>query len=164
MITLRKPTLRKIAFLIVGLLITALGLAFSPVFDVLAVDTCGNGVCDRTENSDSCLADCNCVDNGIVDPGEGCSCKDAVCEGEGLITACGTHCGPNGECPGGLVCANGDVCWDGEVCAPLKPVVQPPSSKDKNEGGGPACLPDGSPCEPEDTCCSGVCDGICFPG
>jgi hypothetical protein len=87
---------------------------------------CGDGVCDpATENSDLCGADCECVDNGVVDPGEGCGCKDVLCEREDPLTACGTPCGPEGQCPDGLTCNNeSQRCWDSVLCAP--PSVPPP--------------------------------------
>ena len=38
---------------------------------------CGDAVCDpATESSDLCVVDCECMDNGVVDIGEGCGCKD----------------------------------------------------------------------------------------
>lgn len=161
MITLRKTNLRKAVILIAGLLATLLLLlAFSPVFDVQAIDTCGDGVCDGIENSDTCLQDCECVDNGIADPGEGCGCKDVVCADEDLITACGTNCGPNGECPDGLVCATGGVCWDAVTCAPLEPVIEGSGSSGDEEG--PACLSEGAECESSSECCSEICEGVCI--
>jgi hypothetical protein len=89
---------------------------------------CGDGVCDpATENSDLCHTDCECTDNGVADPGEGCGCKDVICEGEDPITACGTPCGEQGECPDGFRCDKGMWCWDAVICAPLEPEPPPPS-------------------------------------
>jgi hypothetical protein len=90
--------------------------------------TCGDAVCDpATENSDLCHEDCECVDNGVADPGEGCGCKDVICEGEDPITACGTPCGEEGQCPDGFRCDKGEWCWDSVICAPLEPEPPPPS-------------------------------------
>jgi hypothetical protein len=87
---------------------------------------CGDGVCDPAgENSDLCHADCECVDDGVADPGEGCGCKDVICEDEAPITACGTPCGEDGQCPDGLQCDNtSQWCWDSVLCIP--PHIPPP--------------------------------------
>jgi hypothetical protein len=98
---------------------------------------CGDAVCDpATENSDLCHADCECVDNGVADTSEGCGCKDMICEGEDPITACGTPCGEEGQCPDGLRCDNtGEWCWDSVICAPLEPEPPPPAKREDSGKG-----------------------------
>ena len=70
-----------VPFLIGLLLIGAMSVLFGgPGVANADEPVCGDGVCDpTTENSDLCEADCECVDNGIADPGEGCGCKDVIC-------------------------------------------------------------------------------------
>ena len=117
------------------LLIPAAGAQYEP---------CGDGTCDPTsENSDLCVIDCPCNDNGVADPGEGCGCRDVVCEGEKLRTACGTPCDVTGECPEGLSCFRG-VCWEDCVC-------------ENRCGPAPACLANGASCTSDEECCSNVC-------
>jgi hypothetical protein len=76
--------------------------------------SCGDGVCQAGENSDLCSQDCECIDNGVIDPSEGCGCADVLCEGEDPATGCGVPC-PTGACGGGLTCTDG-MCWDGCIC------------------------------------------------
>ena len=99
--------------------------------------TCGDGVCQATENSDLCIADCECHDNGIADPGEGCGCKDVVCAslGEGPKSACGTPCNETYYCPEGLSCYKG-TCWNGFLCAGDTGVEE-----ESGGGGGGSCTP-----------------------
>ena len=116
------------------LLVGALSFLFS-VPGVASADeaVCGDAVCASTENSDLCAADCGCVDNGVADPGEGCGCKDVICEGEDPITACGTPCGEDGQCPDGLRCDNSaEWCWDSVICAPLEPEPPPPAKREES--------------------------------
>lgn len=116
--TIKKTTLKKAAAILSGLMLfSLLVLTVGPVVFVDAAEpTCGDGVCDFTsENNDLCPEDCHCTDNGVEDPGEGCGCKDVICEGEALSSACGTPVGANGECPGILV-DSGGVCWDRCEC------------------------------------------------
>lgn len=81
---------------------------------------CGDLVCDAiTENTDVC-ADCQCIDNGMVDPGEGCNCRDVVCQGEELVSSCGSPCSVSGLCGSGLACSGG-VCWDAFICQGIVP-------------------------------------------
>jgi hypothetical protein len=81
--------------------------------------TCGDGTCNPTcENSDLCPADCGCVDNGVKDPGEGCNCRDVVCEGEDPGTVCGGPCGAGGTCAAGLECTSAGICWSNTICQP----------------------------------------------
>ena len=72
MIVIRKSTAKKIGIISAMLVLTALCMAlFIPGGISAAQDSCGNGVCDyATENSDLCLDDCECTDNGVVDLGE----------------------------------------------------------------------------------------------
>ena len=91
---------------------------------------CGNGVCNASENSDICPADCACIDNGVVDAGEGCGCRDVLCEGETSQFVCGSPC--SGSCGGGLSCLNG-VCWDACLC---DGVCGPPAA---DQPQAPAC-------------------------
>lgn len=116
--TIKRSILKKAAIILGGLiLLSLLVFAVGPV--ALADDAemaCGDGVCDTSrENNDLCPEDCHCNDNGIVDPGEGCGCKDMICEDETVASACGTFVGENGECPGDLVDFGG-VCWDRCTC------------------------------------------------
>lgn len=121
---MRKSALRRSGLILVGglLLIALLIVLFGPISPVgaaePALEACGDGVCDPTqENNDLCPADCQCTDNGMVDPGEGCGCRDLVCEDEDVSTACGTPCGFRGACPEGLTCHN-EVCWSPASCGP----------------------------------------------
>ena len=119
--------------------------------------TCGNNVCDPNENSDICPNDCQCQDNGQVDPGEGCGCKDVVCQDEGQASACGSAC-PTG------VCGNGLTCDQGFCTGPLCPGQQPPpdtTTGGGNQSGGQQCT-----CECKVVCdqqnqCSDVCLDSC---
>jgi hypothetical protein len=124
-----------VALFLAGLLLVGVMAFLFGVPGVANADgaVCGDAVCDpATENSDLCHADCECVDNGVTDPGEGCGCKDVICEGEDPVTACGTPCGEQGQCPDGLSCDNtGGQCWDSAICAPLEPEPPPPATRDE---------------------------------
>jgi hypothetical protein len=75
---------------------------------------CGDDRCDpRTENSDLCPQDCQCVDDGVCNPGEGATCLDC---GENA-GACGAPCSDSGQCQADLACAGG-VCWSDSLCGP----------------------------------------------
>ena len=129
MITIRKSSLKKVG--IVGAVVLSLAMliiVMTPGQISLADgDTCGDGVCSATENSDLCATDCGCVDNGVADPGEGCGCKDVVCDSEPLSSACGTFAGENNECPfktlsDGTTQSLSEyqgVCWDSCECEGL---------------------------------------------
>lgn len=76
--------------------------------------TCGNGACDaECENSDLCLEDCPCADDGVCSPGEGFGCRDCIGPGENSASACGSPC--QDSCEGELSCEDG-VCWDPCTC------------------------------------------------
>jgi hypothetical protein len=104
-----------------------------------APSTCGDYVCQATENSDLCAVDCQCHDNGVADVGEGCGCKDVVCAslGEGPESACGTPCEETSTCPAGLACFRG-TCWDGVICEGSAPDEDAPGSKGCTPGA-PSC-------------------------
>jgi hypothetical protein len=150
MIRIKKASVWK-AFGGLGLLAAVMvaALLFAPAAGA-QYDPCGDGYCDTTtENTDLCMIDCPCTDNGTADPGEGCGCRDVVCEDEKLTTACGTPCGEEGECPEGLACFRG-VCWEDCACEGICPVL---------------CVDDGGACTSDADCCSGYCGcGICYSG
>ena len=150
MIQIKKATMWK-ALGGLGLLIAVMAAALVLVPAVAATyDACGDGVCDPTsENTDLCAADCECTDNGVASPGEGCNCRDVVCATEKPRTACGTPCGAAGECPAGLACFQG-VCWEDCICENLC----------GQEAPEPACLEIGEECTSDDECCEGECGGI----
>lgn len=125
-------TLLSMSALVIG----AVALAYNS-----AEAACGDGVCDTTsENNDLCPDDCQCIDNGIVDPSEGCGCKDMICTGETSASACGTFAGPNGECPGDLVEFSG-VCWSRCECQGI--CSEDDEAAVQSDGGGG----DADPCE-----------------
>jgi hypothetical protein len=166
--TIKKSTLKKAGAILGGLfLISLFVLVAGPVISVdAAEDTCGNGVCDlSTENNDLCPEDCQCIDNGVEDPGEGCNCKDVICDGEGEDSgsACGTYVGPDGECPGNLV-NSGGVCWDRCECEGICGDTPEPAPAP----AGKTCVPAGE-CNnnyPTWDCCgnSRYTDGTCSSG
>ena len=136
--TIKKSTLKKAGAIFGGLLLISLFvLVAGPMVAVEAAeDTCGNGVCDLgTENNDLCPEDCQCIDNGVEDPGEGCGCKDVLCEGEAPESACGSPCEEGDTCGNGLRCEGG-ACWDATICAPLEPKPVVSHGSDDEEGGG----------------------------
>jgi hypothetical protein len=68
---------------------------------------CGDGYCDTAhENNDLCPQDCQCVDNGECEPGEGDGCRDCGATAGG----CGNPCADSSQCAAGLSCHTG-VCW-----------------------------------------------------
>jgi len=144
MIQIKKATMWK-ALGGLGLLAVVMLAALLVVPAVAATyDACGDGVCDpNSENTDLCAADCECTDNGVADPGEGCNCRDVVCADEKLRTACGTLCDETGVCPEGLACFRG-VCWEDCLCEDIC-------------GPEPTCLANGAECTGGAECCSGRC-------
>lgn len=121
-------------------------------------EACGNGVCDTgCENSDLCGDDCSCEDNALCEPGEGCGCRDCICDGENEDDLCGVRC-PSGECSGGMSCVG--RCWDPCLCAGRcgpRPEPEPP---------GPTCVYETWRCTSDPDCGGGygVCgaDGFCL--
>ena len=71
MLIIKKTTFRTLVFFSLLTMTILLGLLFSPALRPVAANS-------------------NCVDNGVADPGEGCDCKDVVCEDESPASACGT--------------------------------------------------------------------------
>ncbi len=115
---IKRTSLKKAGIIIGSLLLIGLFVFITgPMVSVnAAVDACGDGICDTdSENNDLCPEDCQCIDNGVEDPGEGCGCKDVICEGEAIRSACGTPVGADGECPGNLV-DSGGICWSRCEC------------------------------------------------
>ena len=176
MIIVKKTTLRNIIFLTLLALSILLALLLSPAVRIaLAREPgdeipagCGDGVCDPTiENNDLCPEDCQCTDNGVVDPGEGCGCKDVVCDYEPLSSACGTFAGENGECPSKLqddgttksLSEWYGVCWDACECEGKCTE----EDEDDGDGDGSCSCPDFSGGGTIDTGCpdteANPCDG-----
>lgn len=153
MIQIKKTTVWK-ALGGLGLLAAVMvaALLFAPAVGA-QYSACGDGYCNTsTENTDTCMADCPCTDNGVADPGEGCGCRDVVCEDEKITSACGTLCDVTGECPEGLSCFEG-VCWEDCACEGI--------CDEEEEMPAPAvCLEIEEFCESDEECCSGFCHGI----
>ena len=156
MIQIKKATMWKV-FGGLALLVAVMAAALVLVPAAAATyDACGDGVCDpATENTDLCAADCECTDNGVAGPGEGCDCRDVVCATEKLRTACGTPCGAAGECPAGLACFQG-VCWEDCLCEDICGPEEEPAPA--------ACLANGAECTGDAECCSGYCEGLLTAG
>lgn len=120
MIIIKRKRLNLVLMLLAAFAI-GLALSFALVRTHVRAEepplTCGDGVCQESENSDLCNADCECHDDGVAGVGEGCGCKDVVCAsmGEGPKSACGTHCDVTNTCPTGLSCYKG-TCWDSVIC------------------------------------------------
>lgn len=113
------------------------GDSVTPLVDITPGGTCGDGTCSEGENSDLCGQDCQCNDNGVADPGEGCGCLDVVCDGEEITGVCGGPC-PAGQCAGGLSCLNG-VCWDSTICGGGEPSDGGDDDGGGGSGPGPVC-------------------------
>ncbi len=116
MFIVKKSTLKNGMFFIASLaLLVALVALFAPNAVSFAEDaTCGDEICDPTENNDLCPQDCHCTDNGVVEAAEGCGCKDVICDGESIADMCGVPA-QDGECPEGLK-EHGGICWDACEC------------------------------------------------
>jgi hypothetical protein len=113
---------------------------------------CGDGWCDvSVENSDLCPEDCECVDNGECEPGEGLNCADC---GE-PEAACGAPCQSTDDCREGLSCFNG-ACWDDCIC-------ESRCGEEPGQEPGSSCTPcQGDPECHSDRCPKGHCvDGCC---
>ncbi len=62
---------------------------------------CGDGVCDPTENTQSCMQDCACDEDGTCDADQGetavlcpadCSCGDGICDDSESAITCSADC------------------------------------------------------------------------
>jgi hypothetical protein len=78
----------------------------------VGASACGDGFCDTTaENTDLCPEDCECVDNGACELGEGLNCADC---GD-PVESCGVPCESSETCPEPLSCFDA-VCWEACLC------------------------------------------------
>jgi len=106
-------------------------LPITPTPNQSRASVCGDGICDPSkENSDICL-DCQCVDNGTCEAGEGSNCHDCGSQ----AGTCGSLCSDSSQCADGLACAGG-ACWDACLCPPG--CGKPPEHKD-DKGNGTVC-------------------------
>jgi hypothetical protein len=119
---------------------------------------CGDGVCDASENHDSCCADCGCANGLVCQDGQCVSpakCGDGKCNGDETQSTCCQDCGcPTGEsCQGGS-CARSVECGDG-VCNGSE--TQATCCADCGCPSGESCQ-SGS-CAANPYCGDGVCNG-----
>jgi hypothetical protein len=116
-------------------------------------NVCGDGICNTMyENSDLCPDDCECVDDGECEPGEGLGCRDCT---DDVSRHCGQPCESSDECGGVLSCFEG-MCWQECACTGRC------GPDDDDDGGGTDCRPCGAPCEeycssPDTFCEDGCC-------
>jgi hypothetical protein len=111
-------------------------------------EICNGGVCQRTDNTNSCSDGLACTTNDL--------CSAGVCRGTTVSCPSGFSCDPaDGICKD---CLSHAECNDGNACS-----IDTCSGGTCQFANKPGACDDGNPCTTNDSCANRVCTGISVP-